>query len=182
MTRNILNCWYLNAYYNQCVEETRGKWKFTRDLVSLKKHQIKTIEMKNATSDIKNSINRFKSRLNAGMYTDTLNDMPIKYSNSSLERDRKYENYGVKMWELFGKHWGFPHGASGKEPTCQCRRLKRWRLDPWFWKIPWRRKWQPTPVFLSNKSHGQRSLAGFSPWGRRVNTTEWLSMQHGANA
>ena len=32
----------------------------------------------------------------------------------------------------------------------------------------WRRKWQPTPVFLSGKSHGQRSLAGYSPWGRRV--------------
>lgn len=53
--------------------------------------------MKNATSDIKNSINRFKSRLNAGMQTDTLNDTPIKYSNSGSERDRKYENHGVKM-------------------------------------------------------------------------------------
>ena len=35
-------------------------------------------------------------------------------------------------------------------------------------KIPWRRKWQPTPVFLSRKSHGQRSLAGYSTWGHRV--------------
>ena len=38
------------------------------------------------------------------------------------------------------------------------------RFDPWVGKIPWRRKWQPTPVFLSGKSHGQRSLAGYSSW------------------
>ena len=37
---------------------------------------------------------------------------------------------------------------------------------PWVWKIPWRRKWQPTPVFLPGKSYGQRSLVGYSPWGR----------------
>ena len=38
-------------------------------------------------------------------------------------------------------------------------------LDPWVWKIPWRRKWQPTPVFLPREFHGQRSLVGCSPWG-----------------
>ena len=38
-------------------------------------------------------------------------------------------------------------------------------FDPWDEKIPWRRKWQPTPVFLPGKSHGQRSLVGYSPWG-----------------
>ena len=46
---------------------------------------------------------------------------------------------------------------SCKESTCQCR---RYRLDPWVRKIPWRRKWQSTPVFLPGKSHGQRSLVG----------------------
>ena len=60
---------------------------------------------------------------------------------------------------------GFPRWLSGKESTCQCRIL---RFDPWFGKIPWRKKWQLTPVFLSGKSHGQRSLAGYSPWGRKV--------------
>ena len=40
----------------------------------------------------------------------------------------------------------------------------RQQFDPWVRKIPWRRKWQPTP-FLPGKSHGQRSLAGYSPWG-----------------
>ena len=38
--------------------------------------------------------------------------------------------------------WGFPVAVSGKEPTCQCRRLRRWSFDPWVGKIPWRRKWQ----------------------------------------
>ena len=42
---------------------------------------------------------------------------------------------------------------------------QRLELDPWVRKIPWSRKWQPTPVFLPGKSHGQRSLEGCSPWG-----------------
>ena len=61
----------------------------------------------------------------------------------------------------------FPGGASGKESTCQRRRCRRWRFYPWVGKIPWRRKWQPTPVFLAGKSHGRRSLAGYSPWGHK---------------
>ena len=67
----------------------------------------------------------------------------------------------IEDYELYFT-WG---GVSGKEPTCQCRRQKRHRFNPWVWKIPWRRKWQPMTVFLPGKSHGQRSLAGFSPWG-----------------
>ena len=47
--------------------------------------------------------------------------------------------------------------------------------DPWVGKIPWRRKWQPTPVFLPGKSHGWMSLAGYSPWGcKESDTTEQL--------
>ena len=60
---------------------------------------------------------------------------------------------------------GFPDGVSGKEPACQCRRHKRCRFDPWVGKIPWRRTWPPTPVFLPGESHGQRSLADYSPGG-----------------
>jgi len=51
---------------------------------------------------------------------------------------------------------GPPGGASGKEPTCQCRRWKRPGLDPWVGKIPWRRAQQPTPVFLPGESPCQR--------------------------
>jgi len=51
---------------------------------------------------------------------------------------------------------GFPGNTSGKESAYQCRRHKRSRLDPWVRKIPWRRAWQPTPVFLPEESHGQK--------------------------
>ena len=44
-------------------------------------------------------------------------------------------------------------------------------FDPWFRKFLWGRKWQPTPAFLSGKSHGWRSLAGYSPWGRKESDT-----------
>ena len=50
------------------------------------------------------------------------------------------------------------------------------QIDPWVGNIPWRKKWQPTPVFLPGKSHGQRSLTGYSPWScKEVDTTERLS-------
>ena len=63
---------------------------------------------------------------------------------------------------------GFPGGSSGKEPTCQCRTCKKCEFDPWTEKIPWRRAWQPTPVFLPSETRGQRSLTGYSPWDGRV--------------
>ena len=44
---------------------------------------------------------------------------------------------------------------------------RRPEFDPWVRKIPWRRKWQPTPVFMSGKSHGWRSLVGYSPWSHK---------------
>ena len=63
----------------------------------------------------------------------------------------------------------FPRGAGGAQvPTCQCRRRKRHRFDPWVRKIPWRRACHPTPVLLPRGSHGQRSLEGCSPQGHRV--------------
>ena len=55
-----------------------------------------------------------------------------------------------------------PGGSDGKESAHQYRRC---RFDPRVWKIPWRRKRQPTPVFLPGKSHGQRSLGGYTVHG-----------------
>ena len=54
----------------------------------------------------------------------------------------------------------FLGGFRAKEPACQPRRRKRLRFNPWGRKISWSRKWQPTPVFLPGKSHGQRNLVG----------------------
>ena len=65
---------------------------------------------------------------------------------------------------------------SGKESACQCRRCKRYRFYLRVWKIPRRRKWQPTPVFLLGESYEQRSLVGYSPWGHKeLDTTEQLN-------
>jgi len=63
---------------------------------------------------------------------------------------------------------GFPRWLNGKESACQYRRYRRLEFNPWvekIGKIPWRRKWQPIPVFLPEKSHEQRGLVGYSPWG-----------------
>ena len=64
---------------------------------------------------------------------------------------------------------------SGKESACQG---KRRRFDPWVGKIHWRRKWQPTPVFWPGESHGQRSLAGYSPWSRTESDTTDCAHTH----
>ena len=75
--------------------------------------------------------------------------------------------------------WGLPRWHSGKQSTCQCRRCrrrKRHRFDPWVGKIPWRREWLPTAVFVPGEFHGQRSLVSYTPWGgKELGTTEQLS-------
>ena len=65
---------------------------------------------------------------------------------------------------------GFPGGSDSKESSCQHRRPG---FNPWVAKIPWRRAWQPTPVFSPGEFRGQRRLVGYSPWGRKgLYTTE----------
>ena len=54
-----------------------------------------------------------------------------------------------------------------KNLPAKAENIKRFRLDRWVGKTPWRRAWQPTPVFLPGEFHGQRSLAGYGPWGSK---------------
>ena len=70
----------------------------------------------------------------------------------------------VFLWTP-GSSLGFPGGTSGKEPACQCRKHE---LDPWVGKIPWRRAWQPTSVFLPGESHGQEPGGLLSVGSHRV--------------
>ena len=73
---------------------------------------------------------------------------------------------------------GLPRWYYAKEYTCQCRRHKGLTqgFDPWVGMIPWSKKWHPSPVFLSGKFHGQRSLAGYNSWGRKeLDMTEQLN-------
>ena len=71
----------------------------------------------------------------------------------------------------------FPGGSVSKESACSAGGPG---FDPWVGKIPWRREWQPTPVFLPGEFHGQRSLVGYSSWGQKESdTTEQLSTHSG---
>ena len=90
---------------------------------------------------------------------------------SNFERQYSTNNRGIYwmlprlLWWSCHDIWAFP---GGKESTSQCKRSKTRRFNPWVEKIPWRRKWQPTPVVLPGKFLGQRSPAGYCPWGGRV--------------
>ena len=82
---------------------------------------------------------------------------PKRLSSSSLLH-RTPRNF-KDLKNLFG----LPGWLSDKESTCQAGDMSS--FHPWVEKFPWRRKWQPTPLFLPEISHGQRSPAGYSPWG-----------------
>ena len=72
------------------------------------------------------------------------------------------------------EYWsGLPYPSAGELPdsACQWGRCKRLGFNPWVWKIPWKRKWKPTPVFLRGESHGQRGLVGYSPRGHKESDT-----------
>ena len=84
----------------------------------------------------------------------------------------------VKLLDHMGLLFMLPRWLSGKEFTCQWRGCRRNGLNPWVWEIPWRGKWQSTPVFLAGKSHGQKSLKGYSQgvsenW-TRLSSHAWL--------
>ena len=77
-------------------------------------------------------------------------------------RTHRLVRYWVCLGPIVSSFFFIPLGGDrGKESSYQCG------YYPWVRKIPWRRSWQPTPVFLPEKLHGQRSLAGYNPWGRK---------------
>ena len=84
---------------------------------------------------------------------------------------RNLENLGFSP--SYTTKW-LPWWLISKESACQCRRQG---FDPWVGKISWRRKQQPTPVFLPGKSHGQRSLTACSPWGQKRAARDWVTKQ-----
>ena len=62
-----------------------------------------------------------------------------------------------------------------KESALQCRRCKGCEFDPWIWKIPWKKKWQPTAVFLSGKYHEQGSLEGLQSIASQRVRHDWVT-------
>ena len=73
------------------------------------------------------------------------------------------EECELRIWQLVRVCGGFPGGSDGKESTCNAGDLG---LIPGLGRS-WRRAWQPTAVLLLENSYGERSLVGYSPWGRK---------------
>ena len=114
--------------------------------------------------------------------------VPVASSPSLGLRAPSDEEHRCRGHELAWRFTWLPRHCRLQQPTFYTRQLRLPRLtcqlpwwlsgeesgrhgfDPWVRNIPWRRKWQPTPVFLPGKSHGQRSLAGYSPWGHKSQT------------
>ena len=84
----------------------------------------------------------------------------FKYSLSTYMPQNLRSQTGIDLRDYLVCLSGLPKWLRGKESTWQWRRP---RFNPWVGKIRWRRRWQPTPVFLPEISHGQRSLVGYSP-------------------
>ena len=94
----------------------------------------------------------------------------------------------LKIYYWLQVTMGFPHSSVGKESACHCRRCRRHGFNPLIRKSPWRRKWQPTPVFLLGKSHGwgaqlatvlgiTKSGTQLSDWAR-INTGMLMNSEH----
>ena len=104
--------------------------------------------------------------------------LKISWQWTWSKEDTAEHGLGRFSWEEHAciqalRRLGLPRWLSGKESACQCRRH---RFDPWVGMIPWRRKWQPIPVFLPGKSHGQKNLAGYSLTDHGVILSQmWLS-------
>ena len=74
---------------------------------------------------------------------------------------------------------GFPNGSEGEESACNAGGTGYVGSIPGSGKISWSEEWQPTPVFLPGKFHGQRSLVGYSPKGcKESDTTEHMLLRH----
>ena len=97
-----------------------------------------------------------------------LGPLPMFFSQSvlyfSFSQDLLKHYFFSKAFLDLSKR--FLRQCSGKEATCQCRRCRKCRFNSWIGNVPQRRQWQPSPVFFLGKSHGERSLADRSPWGR----------------
>ena len=105
----------------------------------------------------------------------SINCSPYKQKIGKKEKEIFKQRVVSSLWGGgMAWHWvlllpprdlGLPRWLGGKESSCQCRRHRSCEFSPWVRNIVWRRKWQPTVVFLPGESHGQRSLAGYSPRG-----------------
>ena len=135
---------------------------FNKDLEEIKKSQY---IMNNAINELEDRIKEITTKEQNKekrmiRIDESLRDLWVNIIHTSIRIIEVPEE--EKVYQKIRRN-GFPTGTFGKESACQCRRCKRDRFNPWVGEIPWRRKWQLTPVFLLGKSHGQMSLVGSSP-------------------
>ena len=106
-------------------------------------------------------------------YFDVMKESSYPLGKKPVSRDPGGLSVAMSRWTYIGQDCksegvnllrGLLQWLSDKESACQCRKH---RFSPWVRKIPWRRKWQPTPVFSPGQAHGQRSLAVYGAWGRK---------------
>ena len=97
---------------------------------------------------------------------------PLQYSSLENSMDCRVRGVAKGWTQLSEFHFhfhmilrGFPGDSVVKESVCQCRRLKICGFHLWVRKIPWRRKWQPTPVFLPGESHRPEEPGGLQSIG-----------------
>ena len=90
------------------------------------------------------------------MLTEIRKSQEMDRSSLVISMIKEYYSWKSQIYDLIYAIYplGFTGDSSGKQPTCQCRRCKRCWFNPWVRKTPWRRAWQPTPVFLPGDSHG----------------------------
>ena len=104
----------------------------------------------------------------------------LKEASSSSTNDLNGKNMNcevTQMWiDITGSSLILTLWPWRTDLFCQGRRYRRQRFDPWVGKIPWRRKWQHSPVFLTGESHGQRSLVDCSLWGHKDSQLSTLHM------
>ena len=114
-----------------------------------------------------------KGKWSRSVVSDSTDPMDCSLPGSSIHGIFQARVLEWGTTALLATVFGLPQCVSGKGSAGQCRRRS---LDPWVGKIPWRRKGQPTPIFLPAKFLGQRSLAGYSPWGpKESDTTKQLN-------
>ena len=100
------------------------------------------------------------------------NEDLLCHNQDSMKPNKYINNFFKKVYTC----WVVFSGSSDGRVHLQCRGPK---FHPWVKKMPWRRGWLPTLVFLPGRFHGQRSLAGYSPWGcKESDTTELLTHTH----
>ena len=152
--------------------QIKVSWGQSADIVTNTKRSLRCL--------LNEWINRWFFTLNS-QYTVTffLNLIPWERAlcfKTDLKRISTIEgpSHHMLLCSLF---LGFPAGSDGNQTVKNLPAMQETQVDPWVVQIPWRREWLPTPIFLPWKSHGQRSLAGYSPWGcKESDTAEQLTL------